>query len=253
MLNIAHLIAHIVNFIAALLFGMLGVGAAPVFIVTLQSLGFATVATVFPIAILLNGVNSGFALIPFSRGKSVDWSNGSILSIPAAVFSFLGAYLAAYVPVHILLYALVIVLAILGIRTLIMVKRKEPEEDPDKKKIMTIGIPAAAFAGFFGGLLAVGGGGILAPFLLIIGYKMKKAAGTTALVATVASFAGFLGFAAHANIPVVFLIESIVIISVGSILGALLAMKIAKPSWLRLILGIIILISALRMFVMLIK
>jgi hypothetical protein len=71
-LSTTHVIVHTINFIASSLFGMLGVGAAPVFIATIQSLGYITVATVFPLAILLNGINSGFELIPFSRGKSVD-------------------------------------------------------------------------------------------------------------------------------------------------------------------------------------
>lgn len=66
----------------------------------------------------------------------------------AAVFSFIGAYLAVFVPVRILLYALVLVLRFLGIRTLMMVKRKEPVDEPDRNRIMAIGIPAAAFAGF---------------------------------------------------------------------------------------------------------
>ena len=253
MSTIAHIILQVINFIGALLFGMLGVGAAPVFIAALQSAGYATVTTVFPIAILLNGVNSGFALIPLSRGNSVDWSNGAILSLAAAILSFFGAYLAAFVPLRILLYALVLVLAFLGIRTLMMAKRKEPEVEPERKKVLIIGIPAAVCAGFFGGLLAIGGGGILAPFLLIAGYKMKRASGTTALVATVASFAGFLGFVTHAEIPAAFLIESIVVISIASVIGALLAVKVAKPSWLRVTLGVIILLSALRMTTNLIK
>jgi uncharacterized membrane protein YfcA len=246
-MNVSHIIVSVINFLAALLFGMLGVGAAPVFIATIQSLGYATVATVFPLAILLNAINSGFALIPFAQGKRVDWRHGGILSIVAGVFAFLGAYLASYVPLRILLYALVIVLAFLGIRTLTMARRAEPEKQPHPRKIVLIGVPAAALAGFFGGLLAIGGGGILAPFLLIIGYEMKQASGTTALVATVASLAGFLGFIVHANIPVGFLIVSILFISVGSIIGALFAVKVAKPSWLRLLLGLIILASALRL------
>jgi uncharacterized membrane protein YfcA len=245
-------VVSVINFIGALLFGMLGVGAAPVFIPAIQSLGYATIATVFPLAILLNGINSGFALIPFARGKSVDWRNGAILSVAAGLFAFLGAYLTAYVPVKILLWALVIVLAFLGIRTLMMSGKAEPEAQPQTSRILSIGLPAAAFAGFFGGLLAIGGGGILAPFLLIIGYKMKQASGTTAFVATVASLAGFLGFMAHANIPISFLLVSILVISVASVIGAWLTMRVAKPSWLRVLLGLIILVSALRMLLTLI-
>ncbi len=245
--NVSQIVVSAINFLAALLFGMLGVGAAPVFIVTIQSLGYATVATVFPLAILLNAINSGVALIPFARGKRVDWRNGGALSVVAGVLAFLGAYLASYVPVRVLLYALVIVLAFLGVRTLMMASRTEPDTQPRFSRIMLIGGPAAALAGFFGGLLAIGGGGILAPFLLIIGYEMKRASGTTALVATVASVAGFLGFVAHASIPVGFLLVSILFISVGSIIGALFAVKVAKPSGLRLLLGLVILASALRL------
>jgi uncharacterized membrane protein YfcA len=251
-INLAQVIVSAINFVAAFLFGMLGVGAAPVFIPAIQSLGYATVATVFPLAILLNGINSGFALIPFARGKSVDWRNGAFLAIAAGIFAFLGAYLTAYVPLKILLWALVIVLAFLGIRTLMMSGKADPESRPAEGRILLIGLPAAAFAGFFGGLLAIGGGGILAPFLLIIGYKMKQASGTTAFVATVASLAGFLGFIAHAVIPIGFLVVSIIVISVASVLGAWLTMKVAKPSWLRILLGVIILVSALRMLINLI-
>lgn len=243
----SHVVVSVINFLAALLFGMLGVGAAPVFIATIQSLGYATVATVFPLAILLNAINSGVALVPFARGRRVDWRNGGTLSAVAGLFAFLGAYLASYVPVRDLLYALVIVLAFLGVRTLMMVRRTEPDEQPHPRRILLIGVPAAALAGFFGGLLAIGGGGILAPFLLIIGYEIKRASGTTALVATVASVAGFLGFAVHASIPVDFLIVSMLFISVGSIIGALFAVKVAKPSWLRVLLGVIILASAVRL------
>ena len=251
-INLAQIIVSAINFVGAFLFGMLGVGAAPVFIPAIQSLGYATVATVFPLAILLNGINSGFALIPFARGKSVDWRNGAFLALAAGVFAFLGSYLTAYVPLRILLWALVIVLAFLGVRTLMMSGRADPESRPGEGRILLIGLPAAAFAGFFGGLLAIGGGGILAPFLLIIGYKMKQASGTTAFVATVASLAGFLGFIAHAAIPLGFLLVSIIVISVASVLGAWLTMKVARPSWLRLLLGLVILASALRMLINLI-
>ena len=119
--------------------------------------------------------------------------------------------------------------------------------------MLLIGLPAAAFAGFFGGLLAIGGGGILAPFLLIIGYRMKLASGTTAFVATVASATGFLGFAAHAQIPLDFLVLSVVVISVASLIGALLAVRVVRPSWLRVLLGLVILVSALRILLNLIK
>lgn len=83
------LLVTIINFLAALIFAMLGVGAAPVFIPTIQSLGYSLVVTVFPLAILLNGINSDFAMIPFAKARSVDWRMGTVISIIAAIFASL--------------------------------------------------------------------------------------------------------------------------------------------------------------------
>jgi uncharacterized membrane protein YfcA len=244
--------ATIINFFAALLFGMLGVGAAPVFIPTIQSLGYGIVATVFPLAILLNGINSGFALIPFARARSVDWCGGAMLSIVAAVFAFTGAYFASDIPARTLLYFLAAVLILLSAWTFARVKREGSSARPSGRRVALIALPASVFAGFVGGLLAIGGGGILVPFLLMSGYNTKNASGTTALVATVASAAGFLGFISHATIPLDLLLYSTVAIAVASVLGAWLSIKLAKPSWLRLLLGLILLASALKIVITLV-
>jgi len=58
---------------------------------------------------------------------------------------------------------------------------------------------------------------------------------------------------AHASIPLDFLVLSVVVISVASLIGALLAVRVVKPSWLRVLLGLVILVSALRILLNLIK
>ncbi|MEM0131688.1 MAG: sulfite exporter TauE/SafE family protein [Saccharolobus sp.] len=243
------IITIIINFFGSLLFSMLGVGAAPIFIVTLQTLGYGVVTTVFPLAILLNGINSGFALIPFARKGNVDWNRGAILSIVAGVAAFIGARSTTYVPERILLYFLVIVLLILSIWTFSRVKIEPKSARPHIIKVVTIGIPASVFAGFIGGLLAIGGGGILVPFLMMTGYNTRNSSGTTALVATVASIAGFLGFLSHAMIPLDLLLYSAVTIVIASIIGAVLSLKIVKPSWLKILLGLILIASALKIII----
>lgn len=49
-------------------------------------------------------------------------------------------------------------------------------------------------AGFLGGLLGVGGGGIISPALIMLGYEPKKVAATTALVVFFSSLSGFLTY-----------------------------------------------------------
>ncbi|MEL9915089.1 MAG: sulfite exporter TauE/SafE family protein [Thermoplasmatales archaeon] len=246
---LAIIIATIINFFGSLLFSMLGVGAAPVFIASLQTLGYGIVATVFPLAILLNGINSGFALIPFAKASNVDWHRGALLSIVAAALAFTGAYFAVDIPERTLLYFLAAVLLILSAWTFARVRIESKSARPSSRKVALIGVPASAFAGFIGGLLAIGGGGILVPFLMMSGYNTKNASGTTALVATVASAAGFLGFLSHAVIPLDILLYSTVTIAIASIIGALLSVKIAKPSWLKIILGLILLGSAMKIVI----
>ncbi|MEM3186346.1 MAG: sulfite exporter TauE/SafE family protein [Conexivisphaerales archaeon] len=249
---LAAVFATIINFFAALLFGMLGVGAAPVFIPTIEGLGYGIATTVFPLAVLLNGINSGFALIPFARARNVDWNRGTVLSVIAAVFAFTGAYFAADIPARTLLYFLAAVLILLSAWTFARVKREGNSGNPSGRKVTLIAFPASIFAGFVGGLLAIGGGGLLVPFLMISGYNTKNAAGTTALVATVASAGGFLGFLTHGFIPLNLLLYSTIAIAIASILGAWFSIRLAKPSWLRLLLGLILLASALKIAVTLI-
>ncbi|WP_054857810.1 sulfite exporter TauE/SafE family protein [Vulcanisaeta sp. JCM 16159] len=247
---IASVIVQLVNFLAALLFGMLGVGAAPVFIASMEGLGYSVISTIFPLAILLNGINSGFASIPFIKTRNVDWKYGSLLSVAAGIAAFTGAYYAFMVPVKVIMYLLVAVLLILSAWVILNVKREGVSIEA--KRVFSAGLPGAIFAGFIGGLLAIGGGGIMMPFLLISGYNTKKAAGTTAIIATVASFAGFAGFVMHSFIPLNFLILSASLVAIASVIGAFLSIKLAKPSWLRMLLALILLVSALRIAITLI-
>ena len=55
------LLATFINFLAVVLFGMLGVGAAPLFIATTGSLGYGVLTTVFPFGLLVNGINKSLA------------------------------------------------------------------------------------------------------------------------------------------------------------------------------------------------
>lgn len=59
-------------------------------------------------------------------------------------------------------------------------------------KRMAIGGIVGGFAGFMGGLLGLGGGFIIAPMRMEMGYPTKEAAATTAFIVTFSSFQVFL-------------------------------------------------------------
>ena len=86
----------------------------------------------------------------------------------------------------------------------------------DIKKRSIIGLGVGAFAGFAGGLLGIGGGFIIAPILMWMGYKTKEAAATTAFVVTFSSFSGYLGHMAEGHFNWTLTIIVVIAVIIGS-------------------------------------
>jgi uncharacterized membrane protein YfcA len=123
----------------------------------------------------------------------VDWKGGAVMAATALVASPLGAMITAKVSVPTLkiLFAIMVIAA--AARTLWASKQAEPETKMPFKKRSIIGFFTGGFAGFIGGLLGIGGGFIIAPILMMMGYKTKEAAATTAFVVTFSSLSGTWG------------------------------------------------------------
>jgi hypothetical protein len=65
-------------------------------------------------------------------------------------------------------------------------------EVSDHKKLITYGVGVGAFAGYIGGLLGVGGGNLIVPALVWLGFDPKKASATTSFIVIFSSFFGIL-------------------------------------------------------------
>jgi len=63
--------------IASFLFAMLGLGGGMIYVPVLKWAGFSVKEVAIPLGLLLNGLNTLFALIPYSRKKLVDWKGGA--------------------------------------------------------------------------------------------------------------------------------------------------------------------------------
>lgn len=103
------------------------------------------------------------------------------------------------------------------------------------------------FAGFIGGMLGLGGGFIIAPILMMMGYKTKEAAATTAFVVTFSSFSGYLGHVSqgHINWPLTMVVVLAVII--GSQLGGLYMTQKAKSKQVKVVYAVVLLLIATKM------
>ena len=233
--------------VASFLFAMLGLGGGMVYVPVLNWAGFDMVKVAIPLGLLLNGLNTLLVLIPFARKKLVDWKGGSVMAVTALIAAPLGAMTSEQVPVQTLkiLFAVMVVAA--AIRMILSSRKAEPDKMMSFAKRSLIGFFVGAFAGFVGGMLGLGGGFIIAPILMMMGYKVKQAAATTAFVVTFSSFSGYLGHMAQGEMN--WLLTGIVVVAViiGSQLGGRYMTQKAKSKQVKVIYAIVLLIIAAKM------
>jgi uncharacterized membrane protein YfcA len=242
-----YLIVSVIIFIVSFIFAMLGLGGGSVYVPVLKWAGFPLKEVAIPLGLLLNGLNTLFALIPFARKKLVDWKGGLAMAIAALLFAPIGAFTSQFVPEKPLMLLFALAVTIAAARTLWASKQAEPEEVMSLKKRSVIGSGVGAFAGFIGGLLGIGGGFIIAPILMWMGYKTKEAAATTAFVVTFSSFSGYLGHAAEGEMNWTLTILVVIAVIIASQLGAMFMSSKAKPKWVKQLYGIVLLLIAVKL------
>ncbi len=232
--------------IASFIFAMLGLGGGMVYVPALNWAGYDLITVALPLGLLLNGLNTSFALIQFGRKKLVDWKGGIFMAISALVSSPLGAITSEYVNQSDLKLIFAIAVLFAAIRMLMQANKKEPEQKAGLKKRIIIGVIVGLSVGFLGGLLGIGGGFIFAPVLMYLGYKTKEAAATTAFVVTFSSFSGYLGHAAQGNMnwPLTLILIAAVII--GSQFGARFMSNKAKPKMVKKIYAVVLIAIAIK-------
>jgi len=240
-------IIAVIIFAASFLFAMLGLGGGMIYVPVLKWAGFDVKAVAIPLGLLLNGLNTLLALIPYSRKKLVDWKGGMAMAISALVFAPIGAYSSQYVPVQTLIIFFAVAVFGAAVRMVFFAKSPEPEKMMELKKRSMIGIGVGAFAGFMGGMLGLGGGFIIAPILMWMGYKTKEAAATTALVVTFSSFSGYLGHMAEGSFNWPLTILVVVAVAIGSQLGGSFMSGKAKPKWVKSLYAVVLFAVAIKM------
>jgi len=242
-----YLIVSVIIFLASFIFAMLGLGGGMVYVPVLKWAAFDVKEVAIPLGLLLNGLNTLLALIPFARKKLVDWKGGMAMAISALILAPIGAYSAKYLPTQTLMFLFAIVVVLAAVRMIWTAKNAEPETMLSLGKRSAYGAGIGSFAGFMGGLLGLGGGFIIAPFLMWMGYKTKEAAATTAFVVTVSSFSGYFGHVASGHINWAITIPVIIAVIIGSQLGAGFLTNKAKPKWVKQIYAIVLLGIAIKL------
>ncbi|MEX0723596.1 MAG: sulfite exporter TauE/SafE family protein [Gracilimonas sp.] len=117
----------------------------------------------------------------------------------------------------------------------------------DTKKRSIIGFFVGSFAGFTGRMLGLGGGFIVAPILMMMGYKTKEAAANTAMVVTFSSASGYLGHTAQGEMNWPLTIIVVIAVIIGSQLGGRYMTKKAKSKQVKIAYAIVLLLIAVKL------
>jgi uncharacterized membrane protein YfcA len=242
---IVFMVAGIVTLLFTTILTIAGVGAAFILIPVFLALGIPLL-TAMSTALLLNTLAMTFASIIYAREKLIVFKTAIPILIVAAILSPLGAKTAENMPREVLLWLFVGFLLFAG-SMMLFYKAEEKQIEANLNKTIGYGVGVGSIAGFFGGLLGVGGGNFIVPVLVWLGFNPKKAAATTAFVVIFSSFTGFLGHISLGNIN----IPLISFCAIGSISGAILGAYLMKMKLsgkqVKVAIGLILYVIAVKM------
>jgi uncharacterized membrane protein YfcA len=237
----------IIIFFLAVIFSMLGLGGALVYVPLFYWLDIDILAAI-PAALLLNGVTSSSAAITYYRKKMIDLHIAAPFVLASTVGAPIGAYFTKFTPIETLLWLLSIVLVLAGVR-MILSRAGETEgicETISKKKRLTIGIGLGFIIGMAAGLLGIGGGVFIVPLLIALGYGTKRASATSMFIVIFSSFSGFLGHIGTGHLDMTLMAYTAVAAFIGGQVGAYLMHSKMKSKTIKQMFGVVLLIMAVK-------
>lgn len=239
-------------FIIAVFFSMAGLGGALLYIPLFSWFNFDIKSFGIPVALLLNSVLSMSASVTYMRAGLTDiYMALSILST-SIVIAYISGIVANYISTYMLKVLFISVMIYIFIQLGVLNNNYGTTMirafNISKRKRYIAGAVIGIIVGLISGILGLGGGFLLVPFFLHIGYSEKYAVANSSFVIIFSSLSGFIGHAvAGINISIMILGYSVVACILGSQLGAYFVANRLKASWIKRVFCFIILIAISRM------
>ncbi|SMP12272.1 hypothetical protein SAMN06265339_1033 [Desulfurobacterium pacificum] len=221
------------SFITSFIFGLGGMGSAVALIPILVFMGVP-----FPVArpagLFTNFISTASATIHNLKEGIVDLKLALPIVISSILFSPVGAYVSNLVPERVVGIAFTCFLFFAGLMVYIPKKGVFKEESS-----IIFPVVIGALAGFVSGFLGVGGGGLISPLLIVLGFNPKKVAPVTAFAVPFSSITGFLAYWKLGKVDWSITLSAAVPAIIAGYLAAYITHKYLKPVHVKRILGII--------------
>jgi hypothetical protein len=229
-------------FLVAFLYASVGHGGASGYLALMALLGFSA-SVMKPTALLLNVMVSLIAFISFYRAKHFR----SQLLWPLIAASIPFAYLGSVLPVSEVLYKQILGVVLLLSIIRIVWESSEKPLSPAPKWYILFGIGAGI--GLVSGMIGMGGGILLSPVLLLMGWStQKQTAAISAIFIFLNSMAGIAGqLQTGFNLsPQILAIIGFVL--AGGWLGAYIGAEKLRAKNMKYILALVLVLAAAKLF-----
>ncbi len=174
--------------VVAFLYASVGHGGASGYL-ALMALWSFPVSMMKPTALVLNLFVAAVSFIAYARKGHFNWKLFMAFAVASIPMAFLGGMIEIDASIYKKILAVLLVFAILKMLG-VFGKEKEIVKDVP----MWQGLLVGASIGLFSGMIGIGGGIILTPVILIMGWgRMKEAAAVSAAFIWVNSAAGLAG------------------------------------------------------------
>jgi len=243
-------------FLIAFVFSMFGQGGGSVYSPLLIVLGYSFLLSTST-SLVLNLITSLSAGYIFYRKKMIDYKTSLIFAPGISIGAFAGGALSKSFNTTILLWVFVVFLLGVGARMIYSYWEKgKVEENSPIHLSAAMYVPIAVFGlvvGFLAGLLGVGGGIFIVPFMVYAcKFPTKIAAGSSHLIISFSALAGIIGHATSHQFDLPLIIVTGIAVLIGGNLGARLSMKF-KTKMIKAGLGLIMWAFAAQLLVKLLR
>jgi len=229
------------------LFALGGIGSAIALVPALHWLG-VPFAAARPTGLMVNTLSMTGASYSNIRNRRLDFLMGLPIIIASAVLAPVGAWCTTVLPKSAVMVVFTGFLIFSGAMLLFYRGGKHADRYREDRPVAGPAIIGAA-AGFLSGLLGVGGGGLISPLLIFMGFNPKKVAAITAFTVPFSSFIGFVAYAMMGTVQWRVLIPASLAAYGGGFLGTGFMQGRLQPGTVKKFLGVVLFGLAAKMIV----
>ena len=235
-----YIVYFFITLLLSTLFSMGGVGSAVALVPLLDMLGVPLNVAKLTALFVNTSTTLTATFMNFKRGV-LNVRFAFPLVISSLLTAPLGAQASRYIDDETVRFVLMIFLFVSA--TIMLVSKKEAVAKYKSQWVMYL---AGSVVGFISGILGVGGGSLIMPLMILLGFDAKKMAIAVSFMVPFATFSAFLSYATFVSIDYLLLLLCAIAAVLGGYVGNHIMHFRLSSAHIKKIIGIILYILAIK-------